>query len=303
MRVIFAGTAGFALPALEALATHHDIRLVLTQPDRPAGRGRRPRPGPVRVLAEKRELPVATPERLDAPTVDELAGLSPEVLIVVAYGLLIPERLLQLPTYGGINVHPSLLPRWRGAAPVERALAAGDRETGVAIMRMDAGFDTGPVYRVEGTPISDDETAGELSARLARRGAELLLEVLEALAAGTARSTPQSGTPRYAARITKAEARLDFSLAAPELARRVRAFNPRPGAWAECAGERVRILRAEAAGDSGPPGQVIGADAAGIEVACGSGSLRLLELQRPGRRVQKAADQVRGRDWRSLCFS
>jgi len=221
----------------------------------------------------------------------------------VAYGLLIPERLLQLPTYGGLNVHPSLLPRWRGAAPVERALAAGDRETGVAIMRMDAGLDTGPVYRVESTPIGDDETAGELSARLARRGADLLLEVLEALDAGTARSTPQSGAPTYAARITKAEARLDFSLAAPELARRVRAFSPRPGAWAECGGERVRILRAEAAGDSAVPGQVIRADAAGIEVACARGSLRLLELQRPGRRVQTAAEQVRGRDWRTLCFA
>ncbi|MGA7964912.1 MAG: methionyl-tRNA formyltransferase [Gammaproteobacteria bacterium] len=304
MRLVFAGTAEFALPALETLAAHHDIARVLTQPDRPAGRGRRPRSSPARTLAERLNLSVATPERLDAAVVDELVTLAPEVLVVVAYGLLIPDTLLQVVPHGGLNVHPSLLPRWRGAAPVERALAAGDEDTGVAIMQMDAGLDTGPVYRLERTLIGRQETAGELSKRLAQRGAELLLEVLAELAAGTARSAPQTGTASYAARIDTAEARLDFSRSASELERRVRAFNPRPGAWAECAGERVRILRAEAlsAHTSAPTGQVMAAGAAGIDVACGEGCLRLLELQRPGRRVQTAAEQTHGRDWRNLCF-
>lgn len=306
MRLIFAGTADFALPSLEALAARHDILLVLTQPDRPAGRGRRPRPSPVRGLAEGLGLPVATPERLDAGTIDAILEPRPDALVAVAYGLLVPERLLQAPRWGGLNVHPSLLPRWRGAAPVERALEAGDTETGVAIMRMDAGLDTGPLYRVERTPVGPAETAGDLSARLAGRGAGLLLAVLEELVAGTAESVPQAGPATYAGRISKAEARLDFSRSAPELARRVRAFNPRPGAWAECAGERVRILRAEAVSGSAhaePPGRVLAASAEGIDVACGSGSLRLLELQRPGRRVQTAAQQTRGRDWRGLCFA
>lgn len=305
MRVVFAGTAEFALPALETLARRHEVARVLTQPDRPAGRGRRARSSPVRGLAERLGIPVATPERLDAAAVDDLTALSPEALVVVAYGLLIPERLLRVPRYGGINVHPSLLPRWRGAAPVERAVEAGDAKTGVAIMRMEAGLDTGPLYRVERTPIGDSETAGELSARLSRRGAELLIEVLTELAEGRAQCTPQTGKATYARRLTKAEARLDFSRPAAELARRVRAFNPRPVAWAECAGERVRILRAEAvsAAVAGAPGRVIGAGADGIEVACGEGALRLLELQRPGRRMQDADEQVRGRDWRNLCFT
>ncbi len=305
MRLVFAGTADFALPALEALAAHHDIVQVLTQPDRPAGRGHRVRPSPVRRLAERLNLPVAGPERLDTSVVDALAPSAPAALIVVAYGLLIPEDLLHLAPYGGLNVHPSLLPRWRGAAPVERALAAGDNETGVAIMHLDAGFDTGPIYRLERTPIGAGETAGELSARLARRGAALLLGVLSELASGTVRSTPQSGLPSYAARIATAEAKLDFSSTAPDLARRVRAFNPRPGAWAECGGERIRILRAEAltATDSAPPGRVMAAGTVGIDVACAEGCLRLLELQRPGRRVQTAAEQAHGRDWRNLCFT
>ena len=305
MKVVFAGTADFALPALETLARRHDVARVLTQPDRPAGRGRRARPSTVRGLAERLGLPVATPERLDAAAVDDVAALAPEALVVVAYGLLIPERLLQVPRHGGINVHPSLLPRWRGAAPVERAVEAGDEETGVAIMRMEAGLDTGPLYRVERTAIGAAETAGELSARLARRGAELLLEVLAALAEGRARCTPQAGEATYARRLAKAEARLDFSRPAAELARRVRAFNPRPGAWAECAGERVRILRAEAVptAAAAAPGTVTGADAEGIVVACGEGALRLLELQRPGRRAQGAAEQTRGRDWLKSCFT
>ncbi len=304
MRLIFAGTSEFALPSLEAVAARHDIARVVTQPDRPAGRGRKLRATPVRAKAEALGIPVSTPFRLDPDTVAELASLRPEAIVVVAYGLLVPESLLQAASHGGINVHPSLLPRWRGAAPVERAMEAGDSETGVAIMQMDSGLDTGPVYRMETTGIGSGESAGELSARLARRGAELLLEVLADLEAGEARARPQDGEASYAARLTRDEAHLDFKRPAEELERRVMAFNPRPGAWAGCAGERIRILRATALPDASPTpaGQVIGADKEGIDVACGQGVLRILELQRPGKRPAAAAEQARGREWVGLCF-
>ncbi len=304
MRLIFAGTSEFALPALLRLAEKHDVARVVTQPDRPAGRGRALRATPVREQAEALGLAVSTLARLDPPTVAELAALQPAVIVVIAYGLLVPESLLDAAPHGGVNVHPSLLPRWRGAAPVERAVEAGDRETGVAIMRMDAGLDTGPVYRMESTAIEPGETAGELSARLALRGAELLLEVLDDLEAGRARARPQEGEPSYAARMTREEARLDFKRPASELARRVMAFNPRPGAWSTCAGERIRILRAVALPDASPTpaGQVIAAGKPGIDVACGRGVLRILELQRPGKRAAAAAEQAQGRDWTGLCF-
>lgn len=303
MRLIFAGTAEFAVPSLERLAGCHEIRCVLTQPDRPAGRGRRLKPTPVRARAEALGLRVATPGKLDSEVIAELKAMRADVLVVVAYGLLIPEALLRAFPHGGLNVHPSLLPRWRGAAPVERAMQAGDAETGVAIMRMDSGLDTGPVFRVERTAIEPSETAGELSARLARRGANLLLEVLDGLAGGAIRAQPQSGTPSYAARLERAEARLDFARDASGLAREVLALNPRPGAWAECEGERIRILRAVALpGSAGPPGRIIAATAEGIDVACGRGVLRILELQRPGKRPCGAADQVHGRAWVGACF-
>lgn len=304
MRVIFAGTSEFALPALEQVSARHEVVRVLTQPDRPTGRGRRAKPTPVRELAETLGLDVAMPERLDVGVVAELAAMESDVLVVVAYGLMIPEGLLDAPRYGALNVHPSLLPRWRGAAPVERAMEAGDRETGVAIMRMDAGLDTGPVYRMETAPIRAEETSGELSDRLARRGAVLLLDVLEEVGSGNARAVPQSGEPTYAAKLSPAAAELDFRHPASELARRVMAFNPRPGAWAYCGGERMRILRARAlAGTSSlPPGRVIAAGEEGIDIVCGEGFLRVLEMQRPGRRAMAAAEQARGRDWIGACF-
>jgi len=305
MRLVFAGTADFAVPSLAALArAGHVIAEVLTQPDRPAGRGRRPRPSPVRRAAEELGLEVATPERLDAGVARRLRTLEPEALVVVAYGLLVPAELLQIPRYGALNVHPSLLPRWRGAAPVERALLAGDAETGVAVMRMEAGLDTGPVYAVERTRIGPDETAGELSSRLAETGAGLLVGVLEDLAAGRARARPQTGQAIYAERLKVPEARLDFTCAAEDLARRVRAFNPRPVAWAECDGERVRVQRAEwLAGEAGaPPGTVTAAGSSGIDVAAGRGTLRILELQRPGKKPAAAAAQARGRRWQGLRF-
>lgn len=304
MRLIFAGTSEFALPALERLVARHEIARVITQPDRPAGRGRKLRATPVRARAEALGLPVATPGRLDAPAVAELAALQPAAIVVIAYGILVPESLLRAAPHGGINIHPSLLPRWRGAAPVERAMEAGDRETGVAIMQMDAGLDTGPVYRMERTEIRSTETAGELSVRLADRGAELLLEILDDLEGGRVSAHPQAGEASYAARLTREEARLDFKRPAGELARRVMAFNPRPGAWADCAGERIRLLRAVALPDASPTpaGQVIAAGKQGIDVACGKGVLRILELQRPGKRPAAAAEQAQGRDWTGLCF-
>lgn len=305
MRLVFAGTSEFAVPALEAvLAAGHEVVLVLTQPDRPAGRGRRPAPSPLRRAAASRGVPVETPARLDAAAAARLRALAPEALIVAAYGLVIPAPILAVPRHGGLNVHPSLLPRWRGAAPVARALLAGDAETGVAIMRLDAGLDTGPVYRVERVAIGPEETAGELGSRLARRGARLLNQVLADLAAGRARAESQHGAATYAARLSVAEARLDFHASAEELARRIRAFNPRPMAWARLAGERLRIVRAQALpqAPSEEPGCIVAAGAQGIDVAAGAGLLRILEMQRPGKRAQPAAALAQGRAWPGLKF-
>ncbi len=307
MRLVFAGTASFAVPALEALVeAGHEIVLVITQPDRPAGRGRRPRSSPVKDAAATRGLPLSTPERLGPDVEAMLRALAPDALVVVAYGRLVPPPVLQIPCHGALNIHPSLLPRWRGAAPVERALLAGDIETGVAVMRMDSGLDTGPVLRVARTVIEPEETAGELSQRLASRGAQLLVATLQDLEEGRAHAKVQKGDATYAARLSSAEARLDFTLSAESLARRVRAFNPRPGAWAECAGERVRILRARplsAVSPEAEPGVITAAGEDGIDVATGAGVLRIRELQRPGGRAQPAAESVRGREWCGLRFS
>ncbi|MGH8161226.1 MAG: methionyl-tRNA formyltransferase [Gammaproteobacteria bacterium] len=306
MRTVFAGTATFALPALAALVgSDHEIELVITRPDRRAGRGRRTRASPVRLAAEAAGLAVAMPATLaDSVLRERLAALAPVVLVVVAYGRLVPPALLSLPHYGALNVHPSLLPRWRGAAPVERAILAGDAETGVAVMRMTDELDAGPIYRHLQVPIGVHETAGELSDRLAEAGAELLLETLAALAAGKAQATPQRGEPNYAARLTVAEARLDFAQSAEALARRIRAFNPRPVAWCECDGERLRLLRAEALGEkvANPPGTIVAVGESGLDIATGEGLLRITELQRAGRKPLPAADFARGQSWMGRRF-
>ncbi|MGH8427192.1 MAG: methionyl-tRNA formyltransferase [Gammaproteobacteria bacterium] len=301
MRLVFAGAGDFALPLLAALiGSGHELALVLTQPARPAGRGRRIRGTPVQSAAAAAGLAIETPTTLKDPAVEtRLQTLAPDALVVVAYGLIVPAAILAVPRHGGFNVHPSLLPRWRGAAPVERALAAGDRETGVAIMQMDAGLDTGPILRLERVPIGSEETAGELSLRLARRGAVLLLETLAALAAGRVTAAAQAGEASYAERITSAEARLDFADSAEVLARRIRAFNPRPGAWAECEGERIRLLRASAqpGKPEAAPGTIVAAAAGGFEVATGAGLLCVSEVQRAGRRIQPAAMLARDKIW------
>lgn len=307
MRVVFAGSGEFAVPVLAALAnSSHELTLVLSQPDRPAGRGRRLRPTPVTRWARARELTILMPETLGTHEIhSRLREIGFDVLVVVAYGELVPPPLLTLPRYGALNVHPSLLPRWRGAAPVVRALAAGDRDTGVTVIKMDAGLDTGDVLRAKRESIHAGETAGELTERLANVGAGLLLDVLDQLPAGQLRAVPQSGGVTYAKRVTAAEAHLDFSAPASRLVRLVLAFNPRPGAWAVCDGERVRLLRArvmETERNQAPPGTVVASGPAGLAVATGRGLLCVIEAQRPGGKPLAAGTLSRARDWTGRRF-
>lgn len=301
MRVLFAGTPEFALPALEAVVTgSHSLVGVLTQPDRPAGRGRKPAESPVKRRARALGAPVLQPETLkDKAVRAELEALAPDVAVVAAYGLLLPRWLLALPAHGCINVHASLLPRWRGAAPIARAILAGDAETGITIMRMARGLDTGDILLQRDCPIEAETTAGELHDRLAELGGELTDRALIELADGRLSGRPQDeAEATYAPRLDKAEARLDWSQPADQLARAVRAFNPWPVAFTELDGERIRIWRARPASGAGAtePGTVLGADDQGIEVATGAGRLRLLEVQWPGKRRLPAAEAARGRD-------
>jgi methionyl-tRNA formyltransferase len=294
MNIVFAGTPAFAAVALEALIrAGHRIELVLTQPDRPAGRGLAPRPSAVKVLAQRHGLTIKQPPSLkgeDAPAL--LAASRPDALVVAAYGLIVPGRLLAVPRLGGINIHASLLPRWRGAAPIQRALLAGDERTGVTIMQMDEGLDTGPILLQEAVPIGAEDTAGTLHDRLAELGAKLILQAL----ARPASPRPQDPTlATYAARIDKREASIDWSEPARMVERRVRAFNPTPGASARLAGTALKIWRARAEqGAGGLPGQLLESGPAGIVVACGDGALRILELQRAGGRRLPAAAFLAG---------
>jgi len=297
MRLVFAGTPEFAVPALEALATAgHAIAAVLTQPDRPAGRGLGASASPVKQAAQRHGFMVLQPATLkDAAVQARLAELAPDAMIVAAYGLILPQAVLDIPRRGALNIHASLLPRWRGAAPIERALLAGDPVTGVCIMRMDAGLDTGPVLLRDALPITPQDTAGTLHDKLAALGARLLVAALDGLASGTLRPTPQSTEGvTYAAKIEKHETRLDWSRSAAEAERQVRAFNPVPGAGARAGGAELKIWRAEVVAARGAPGTVVAAGADGIVVACGDGALRLEELQRAGGRRLPAAAFLRG---------
>jgi methionyl-tRNA formyltransferase len=292
-RIAFAGTPAFAVPALRALvAAGAAVPLVLTQPDRPAGRGRALTASPVKNLALELDLPLAQPVTLRAPT--ELPrGERPDLLVVVAYGLLLPRSWLEWPRRGCINLHASLLPRWRGAAPIQRAVLAGDAETGISVMQMDAGLDTGPVHLERATPIGLRETAGELHDRLAALAAEALLEALPRVLAGTSLPTPQDDSrATLAPKIAKSEAALDWRAPARQLERRVRAFDPWPVAEAHLTdGRRLRVFAAEAL--AGPaarvPGTIVAAGRDGIEVATGDGVLRLRKIQPPSGRVMDAA--------------
>ncbi|MCW3836719.1 methionyl-tRNA formyltransferase [Sphingomonas canadensis] len=291
MRVIFMGTPEFAVPALEALAAAgHDVVAAYSQPPRPGGRrGKALTPSPVHARAEALGIPVRTPVSLKgADEQAAFAALGADVAVVAAYGLILPRPVLEAPRLGCLNIHGSLLPRWRGAAPVQRAILAGDAETGVGIMQMEAGLDTGPVRLQGRTPI-DGKTAGELTAELAAMGARLMVQVLGDISAHPAVPQPQDGVT-YAAKIDKAETRLDFTQTAEEVERQVRAFNP-PGAYFECAGERVRVLAAEIADGGGEPGTVIDDR---ITVACGRGAIRPLRVQRAGRGAMTAEELLRG---------
>jgi methionyl-tRNA formyltransferase len=301
LRLVFAGTPEFAVPSLAAALDPRDALLaVYTQPDRPAGRGRQLAPSPVKALALAHGIEVRQPLTLRDPAAQQaLRELQPDLLIVVAYGLLLPQKVLDIPRYGCWNVHASLLPRWRGAAPIQRAVEAGDARTGVCLMQMEKGLDTGPVLLQRELEIGPQESAGELGERLAALGAQVLRDGLGLLRAGLRplpRPQPEAGVT-YARKLDKAEARLDWSLPAATLAHRVRAFSPWPVAEAELAGERVRIHRAVALAGvaDAPPGSVIAAGRDGLDVACGDGVLRLLSLQREGGRVLGAGDYLNAR--------
>ena len=291
MRIAFMGTPDFAVPTLEALAAAgHDIAAVYTQPPRRAGRGKALQPTPVHRRAEEMGLEVRHPLTLrDADEQAAFVALGLDVAAVAAYGLILPVPILEAPRLGCLNVHGSLLPRWRGAAPVQRAILAGDAETGVGIMQMEKGLDTGAVLLEGRTPI-DGKTAGELTGELAELGARLMVQVLADPAAYPPRVQPEEGIT-YASKIDKAEARLDFTADAAQIERRVRAFNPAPGAFFEHQGERIQILAAAIEGAGGAPGRVIDE---GLAIACGSGSLRPLTVKRAGRGVMTTAELLRG---------
>ena len=296
MKVAFAGTPEFAAAALEAiLAAGFDVPLVLTQPDRPAGRGMQLQPSPVKRVALAAGIPVHQPEKLRTPEQQApLADVQADVLVVAAYGIILPQAVLDLPRHGCLNIHASLLPRWRGAAPIHRAVQAGDAETGITIMQMDAGLDTGPMLLSRAEAIHADDTTGSLHDRLALLGAEMIVEALRALPGGlTATPQPADGVT-YAAKIGKAEASIDWSRPAVELERAIRAFNPFPGAVATLQQTPVKLWRARAIDAAGTPGEVLLAEGAGVIVACGEGALCITELQKPGGKRLPAADFLRG---------
>jgi len=296
LRLAFMGTPDFAVPALAALlAAGHEVVAVYTQPPREAGRGHKPRPSPVQEAAGIRDLAVRTPKSLRDPAEQAaVAALGLDAAVVVAYGLLLPTAVLALPRLGCLNIHASLLPRWRGAAPIQRALMAGDHETGITIMQMDAGLDTGPVLLQERIPITPTDDAGTLHDKLAPLGARLILAALDGRAAGTLAATPQPADGvTYAAKLTRLDERLDWRRPAATLAAQVRALSPRPGAWFAYGGDRLKVLAAEAV-DAAAPGEAGRILDDHLTIACGHGALRLRCLQRAGKSPMAAAEFLRG---------
>ncbi len=300
MRVIFAGSPDFSVPILQAvLDSDHEVVAVYSQPDRPAGRGRKLKSGPVKQLAEDNGIPVYQPATLkDVEAQRVLAALQPDLMVVVAYGLLLPQAVLDMPRLGCVNLHASILPRWRGAAPIQRAILAGDGETGVCLMQMEAGLDSGPVLAEVRTPLAVDETGGSLHDRLSQMAANLLAKHLDDLDGGHLQAVTQNESGLvYAHKLDKPEASIDWQQDATTIERQVRAFNPWPVAQAQYQGKPLRIWRAKAIDDAGgSPGVVVTAGKQGIDVACGQGCLRLLEIQLPGGKRLDAAAFLNARD-------
>lgn len=296
MRVIFMGTPDFSVPALQAIAARHDVVAVYCQPPRPAGRGQKDRPSPVQQAAEALGIPVRYPVSLRTPEAQaDFAALQADIAVVAAYGLILPQAVLDAPRLGCINIHASLLPRWRGAAPIHRAILSGDTETGVTIMQMEAGLDTGPMLLTDTLAITPTLTTGALHDQLSQQGAGLILTALERLAAGTLPAVPQpEDGVTYAAKIDKAEARIDWSRPAVDVARQINGLSPFPGAWFESDGQRIKVLQAEALTTrGGQPAGTVADDL--LAVACGDGAcVRLLSLQRAGKGALPTADFLRG---------
>lgn len=292
MRVVFMGTPAFSVPVLDALIeAGHEIACVYCQPPRPAGRGKKDRPSPVQARAEVLGLPVRHPASLKGPAEQaEFAALNADVAVVVAYGLILPQAVLDAPARGCLNIHASLLPRWRGAAPIHRAIMAGDTETGVCIMQMEAGLDTGPVLLCEATKIGAEETTGDLHDRLSEIGARLIVDALSRLDELELTAQPQTGVT-YADKIDKAESRIDWARPAAEIDRHIRGLSPFPGAWTLIGGERVKCLASRLAAGQGNPGEVLDDM---LTVACGTGAVQLVKVQKSGRVAQESEAFLRG---------
>ncbi|MBR9870267.1 MAG: methionyl-tRNA formyltransferase [Gammaproteobacteria bacterium] len=299
MRIVFAGTPDFAAIALKAiLAAGHTVVGVYSQPDRPAGRGRKLMPSPVKQVALDADIPVFQPQSLKPEEAQqELAALNPDVMIVAAYGLILPKAVLEIPSHGCLNIHASLLPRWRGAAPIQRAIAAGDAETGITIMQMDVGLDTGDMLLKTATPINPDDTGGSLHDRLADMGGDAIVEALAKLSQGALTGEPQNDDEAcYAHKLSKEEGHIDWNNSATDIERLIRAFNPWPGTFTDLGEQRIRLHQAQALeqGSDKAPGTVLRREREGIDIACGTGCLRVTKVQLPGTRALSVNDLING---------
>jgi len=299
VRIVFAGTPDFAAIALKAiLSAGHTVVGVYSQPDRPAGRGRKLMPSPVKQVALDADIPVFQPQSLKPEeSQQELAALNPDVMIVAAYGLILPKAVLEIPSHGCLNIHASLLPRWRGAAPIQRAIAAGDAETGITIMQMDVGLDTGDMLLKTATPINPDDTGGSLHDRLADMGGDAIVEALAKLDQGTLTGEAQNDSEAcYAHKLSKEEGHISWQNSATDIERLIRAFNPWPGTFTDLGKQRIRLHQAQALeqGSDKAPGTVLRREREGIDIACGTGSLRVTKVQLPGTRALTVNDLING---------